>query len=293
MQHAVDLAKAKLEGNPLAVVSYFLLVVVLLFVYHLASDGDFSFSLSLSGLMRMFAFCLLAAHVATSKNGAAGISAKSLCLFALAFFSRFWGVKLGVGYLPVDKSGDYLPYIEALCFLLAVGLLVLVLVVKRQTYAKEEDSFGKNVIPQIPHTVGGVLYLFVPCLLLAAIFHPSLNNNVLSDLPWTLALYLESVAIVPQLVMFQKSKKPVEKWTAHYVFALALARFLSLVFWASSYHELNGKDKASVTSGWIGLLVVVFELVGMLILADYSYYWLVSVRAGRDISFAPGAGYDV
>jgi hypothetical protein len=73
MKKALDQVKAKVEANPLTIVSYFLFAVFVLFVYHLASDGDFSFSLSLSGLLRMFAFGLLASHVATGKSGAAGV----------------------------------------------------------------------------------------------------------------------------------------------------------------------------------------------------------------------------
>lgn len=271
-------------GHPLTVLAYFLFVVLLLFVYHLASDGDFSFTLSLAGLVRLFAFMLLLSHLAIDKT-AAGVSAKSLVLFAITFFCRFWGVYLGPGYLPVDRSGDYLPLIEAISFLITIATLVFVLVINRSTYAREEDSFGKYVIPNVPH-VFGPMYLLTPALVLALIFHPSLNNDKISDISWTLALYLESVAVIPQLFMFQKSTKPVERWTAHYVFTLAVARFLSFVFWASSYHELSSKQDKYVTGGWVGMLVVFFEIVGLLILADYSYYWFISAKSGSDISFA-------
>lgn len=279
----VDQIRQKV-GNPLTVLAYFVFAVFLLFVYHLASDGDFSFCLSLSGLVRMFAFILLLVHLVGDKT-AAGVSAKSLLLFSISFLCRYFGTSIGVGYLPVDKSGDYLPYVELLSFFIAVATLVFVLVINRATYAQEEDSFGKNVIPGVPH-VFGPLYLFFPAFLFALIFHPSLNSNIFSDIPWTLALYLESIAIVPQLVMFQKSTKPVERWTSHYVFTLAVARMLSFMFWVSSYHELTSKNDKSVTGGWVGMLVVLFEAIGLLILADYSYYWFISARTGTEISFA-------
>ena len=283
MKVYVDQIRTKV-GNPLTVLAYFLFVVFILFIYHLASDGDFSFCLSLSGLVKLFAFGLLLTHLAVDRT-AAGVSAKSLFLFAVSFLCRFFGVYLGVGYLPVDKSGDYLPLIEMLAFLVTAATLASVLVVNRATYAKEEDSFGKHVIPNVPHEFGP-LYILIPATILAILFHPKLNQNNFSDIPWTLALYLESVAIIPQLFMFQKSTKPVERWTSHYVFTLAVARFLSFVFWASSYHELASKNDKSVTGGWVGMLCVFFEIIGLLILADYSYYWFVSARSGNDISFA-------
>lgn len=227
---------------------------------------------------------MLVSHLISDKS-AAGVSAKSLALFAVAYFARFWGTFLGVGYLPVDKSGDYLPYIELLSFFVTILTLFVVLVVNRATYAREEDSFGKTIIRHIPHTLGG-LYLLIPSLLLAIVFHPKLNDNFATDVAWTWALYLESVAIIPQLHMFQKSSKPVERWTSHYVFTLFVAHALSFVFWASSYHELNGKNDTSVTGGWVGLLVVVFEIFGLAVLADYAYYYVASAKAGTEISFA-------
>lgn len=37
--------------------------------------------------------------------------------------------------------------------------------------------------------------------------HPTLNRHFVSDTAWTFSMYLESMAIVPQLVMFQKQAK--------------------------------------------------------------------------------------
>ena len=37
--------------------------------------------------------------------------------------------------------------------------------------------------------------------------HPTLNKHFVSDTAWTFSMYLESMAIVPQLFMFQKQAK--------------------------------------------------------------------------------------
>lgn len=47
---------------------------------------------------------------------------------------------------------------------------------------------------------------------------------------WAACVYLEAVSVFPQLRMMQNSKV-VERFTAHYVFALGLARFLSCAHW--------------------------------------------------------------
>ena len=47
---------------------------------------------------------------------------------------------------------------------------------------------------------------------------------------WALCVYLEAVSVLPQLRMMQGAKV-VEKFTAHYVFALGLSRFVSCALW--------------------------------------------------------------
>lgn len=47
---------------------------------------------------------------------------------------------------------------------------------------------------------------------------------------WAFCVYVEAVSVFPQLRMMQKAKV-VERFTAHYVFALGLSRFLSCAHW--------------------------------------------------------------
>ena len=47
---------------------------------------------------------------------------------------------------------------------------------------------------------------------------------------WATCVYVEAVSVLPQLRMMQKAKV-VEKFTAHYVFALGLSRFISCAHW--------------------------------------------------------------
>ena len=252
----------------------------LLFFYHFVSDGDFSFLLTLAGIVRFLGFAMLLFHLVKDKT-AAGVSAKSLSLFAAAFISRFLCVWNFQGYLPLDRTGDYVPHVELLSFFVAAGTLGVVLHTHRATYAREEDSFGKNVVPGVPHEFGGV-YLLVPALVLAIIFHPSLNNHFVSDTLWTFALYLEAVAPIPQLIMFQRSQKPIERWTSHFVFSLSLARVLSLLFWVSSYHELNSTK--TITGRWVGILALLNECLAVLVLLDYAYLYVTAMRSGHDVN---------
>ena len=53
---------------------------------------------------------------------------------------------------------------------------------------------------------------------------------VLPQIMWAACVYLEAVSVLPQLRMMQNAKV-VEKFTAHYVFALGLSRFISCAHW--------------------------------------------------------------
>ena len=75
------------------------------------------------------------------------------------------------------------------------------------TYSEDKDVFGNFHIP----SEFGVVYIIVPCFLLACLMHPNLNKDFLSDMSWTFSMYLESLAIAPQLFMFTKqAEAPIE-----------------------------------------------------------------------------------
>lgn len=130
----------------------------------------------------------------------------------------------------------------------------------------------------------GSLWMIVPALLIALIFHPNLNNNFFTDSAWAFALYLEAVAILPQVAMFQRSQdREVEIFTANFVFGVAVARILSFSFWLSSYHELNNKYADAFHQRYPGVLVVGGQIVNLLLLADYVYAYLRNARTGGPV----------
>ncbi|KAL5212326.1 hypothetical protein ABZP36_023173 [Zizania latifolia] len=72
--------------------------------------------------------------------------------------------------------------------------------------------------------------LVVPCAVLALLIHPSTSHNIVNRISWAFCVYLEAVSVLPQLRLMQNTKI-VEPFTAHYVFALGVARFLSCAHW--------------------------------------------------------------
>ena len=242
-----------------------------LFVYFTLSGGDFSFLMTYGAMSRMFGFGILNAKIFMSKR-ATGVSVKSLQLYSLVFFFRLTSIMRHEGYLPYDKSGDWLYHIiEVSSLLLSISAMYGALALFKDTYQPDQDKFGEmNVPPGY-----GAVYLAVPVLLLAIFIHPNLNSDFISDVAWTYAMYLESVALVPQLFMFQKqSSGVVELLTAHFVAALGFGRVMEFLFWIYSYHEL-ATSAGSKLPGYLALFSQFMQLVLML---DFFWYYYLAVK---------------
>lgn len=75
-------------------------------IFAFFSSGDFSFVLTLGSLVQMFGFSLIALRTFSSKS-VTGLSKNSIICYTICLFSRLVSIMLFDGYLPFDKSGDY------------------------------------------------------------------------------------------------------------------------------------------------------------------------------------------
>jgi len=242
-----------------------------LFVYFMMSGGDFSFLMTYGGMARTFGFGILNLKTFKSQR-ATGVSIKTLQLYVIVFFFRLTSIIRHEGYLPYDKSGDWLyHFVEGMSLVLASLALYACMVPFKHTYQAELDKFGELLVP--PGT--GAVYLAAPILLLALIVHPNLNSDFFSDTGWTYAMYLESAALLPQLYMFQKqSSGVVELLTAHFVFALGFGRVMEFLFWIYSYHELADAS-GSKLPGYLALFSLAVQIIMML---DFFWYYYLAVK---------------
>lgn len=242
-----------------------------LFIYLFISGGDFSFLMTYGAMARMFGFGILNVKTFTSKR-ATGVSIKTLQLYCTVFFFRLTSIVRHEGYLPYDKSGDWLYHgIEIMALLFTASALWGCMGPFKSTYQADLDKFGEmNVPPGM-----GAIYLAVPVLILAILVHPNLNSDWFSDVAWTYAMYLESVALVPQLFMFQKQTSGVvELYTAHFVAALGFGRLMEFVFWIYSHTEL-ATGAGSKLPGYIALFSQFMQLVLMI---DFFWYYYLAVK---------------
>ena len=159
-------------------------------------------------------------------------------------------------------------------------------------YREDLDSFGGSSSPRDgKNRWNFLLYLALPAFILSLLVHPSLNSDLLSDISWTFSMYLESVAILPQLFMFQKransgnnqssSQGPesttIPMPTAHIITSLGFARLLELTFWLFSYHELSSSSGGK-SPGYTALASQVFHL---LLMGDFVWYYFKAVGKGK------------
>jgi len=261
------------------------LFAVALFVYLIFSSGDFSFLLTLSAITRMFGVGFLNVKV-WGENSFKGVSLKTLELYALVFFLRLMSILRHEGYLPYDKSGDRVYHFLEAGSLVLVGLLVYgALKPLKASYQQNLDCFGNSYVP--PEY--GALWLFVPAFVLGVFLHPSMNNEFFSDTCWTVSMYLESVAMGPQLYMMIRGSgssaggsggggSVVDSKLSHTMAALTASRLFEIWFWMRSYQELVGD---SSDTKYAAHLVLFSQVIQLIIMSDFIYHYVTALSSGQ------------
>ncbi|CAK9210855.1 unnamed protein product [Sphagnum troendelagicum] len=177
----------------------------------------------------------------------AGISLKTQELYALVFATRY--LDLFTVFLSLYNT------VMKLIFLGSSFSIVWYMrnhKVVRQTYDKDHDTFRHY-------------FLVIPCFFLALLVNYKLTVR---EVLWAFSVYLEAVAILPQLVLLQRTRN-VDNLTGNYVFLLGAYRGLYLVNWVYRYlmeeHYLR----------WISWIAGIVQTALYL---DFFYYYLKSWR---------------
>lgn len=153
-------------------------------------------------ISHMLSFVALLSKIHLSKS-VAGVSLKTQVLYVVVFCTRY-----------VDLFWNHISmYNSVLKVIFIVLSLTVVYIIKRgvpqkATYDPELDSFPAR-------------WLLLPCALLAIVINQEPTSAF--EILWAFSVYLEAVAILPQLHMVQKHGE-VENLTAHYIFFLGLYR---------------------------------------------------------------------
>lgn len=251
--------KANGRSNMIILLSYICFVVTVAFIWVHASDQDFSFILSLAGGVQALAFFLLQ-HKIRDQKSAAGLSSKTLQLYVVMTLARLTSTLVKNGYLPVDSTGDWLyQAMDITNVVLLMQLLYYVHKKLKDTYQEELDSFPA--------------WNFVPSAALLAVFvHGNCNHSFFYDTVWAFSLYLDTIALLPQLWMLVAKGGEVDQLTSHSVALIFLSRCLTFCFWWVSYSELalseGGFNKA-------GFMIVGCTGVQVLLATDFMYHYFL------------------
>jgi len=180
----------------------------------------------------------------------AGISGKSQILFSLVFATRY--LDLFTNFISLYNS-------VMKCIYLSCAFFTVYLVYQKfkATYDGNHDTFRIEflIVP-----VGGLAFL---------VNHEFTPLEIL----WTFSIYLESVAILPQLFMISKTGEA-ETITTHYLFALGLYRGLYLINWIFRYYY----------EGFFDLIAIVAGVVQTILYCDFFYLYITKVLKGNKLS---------
>ncbi|KAJ0964186.1 hypothetical protein J5N97_029308 [Dioscorea zingiberensis] len=195
----------------------------------------------------------------TKERTCAGLSLKSQELTAL-----FLAVRL---YCSFVIEYDIHTLLDSATLLTTLWVIYMIRFKLKSSYMEDKDNFA-------------IYYVVVPCAILALAIHPSTSHHIVNRILWAFCLYLEAVSVLPQLRLMQNTKI-VEPFTAHYVFALGIARFLSCAHWVLQVLDTRGRLLTALGTGLWPSVVILSEIVQTFILADFCYYYMKSLVGGQ------------
>jgi hypothetical protein len=190
---------------------YTVFITVAVSVYHWIAESEVSSLLTLSAICQCLAFSLLVVDV-RSTGSYQGISAKSLQLQAVAVACRLSSTSWLQGYLPNDKTGDFLyQSFDVLSLAMVLWLLPRVLEAQRGTH--------DDVLSVTPCALGSFV--------LAWLVHADLDDMPIFDILWMCGLFVGALAMLPQLWLMARTSANVPAVMNHFVAVTAFSCILS------------------------------------------------------------------
>ncbi|XP_034241988.1 ER lumen protein-retaining receptor [Thrips palmi] len=179
----------------------------------------------------------------------AGISGKSQLLFALVYTTRY--LDLLSTYISAYNTFMKLVFISA-----SYATVYLIYMKFKATYDHNHDTFR-------------VEFLILPAFVLSILIN---HDFAVLEILWTFSIYLESVAILPQLFLVSKTGEA-ESITSHYLFALGSYRALYLLNWIYRYYAEDHYD----------LIAIVAGVVQTVLYCDFFYLYVTKVLKGKKL----------
>ncbi|KAG7158348.1 ER lumen protein-retaining receptor 1-like, partial [Homarus americanus] len=175
-------------------------------------------------LSHLLAIIILLLKIWTSRS-CAGISGKSQMMFALTYTTRY--LDLFTNYISLYNSTMKVIFLAA-----SYATLYLIYLRFKATYDHNHDTFR-------------VEFLLIPTVIFSLLINHDYSPL---EILWTFSIYLEAVAILPQLFMVSKTGEA-ESITSHYLFALGSYRALYIFNWVYRYYAEGFYDLIAIVAG--------------------------------------------
>lgn len=207
-------------------------------------------------MSHLFSIVVLLLRLRVAKN-AQGISVRTHELFLLVFITRY--LDLFTHFYSIYNS------VMKIVYILSTSMIIYAIKYQepiKSTYDKAQDSFLHWKFAVAPCAAIGVL---------TYVLQHGFAKFKLIEALWTFSIYLESIAILPQLIVLQRYRE-VENLTGNYIFFMGAYRALYILNWI--YRANTEKD-------YIHHWVVYFcGVLQTLLYADFFYYYFLSRSKG-------------
>lgn len=262
---ASNLDAKKIFQNRYAV--YLSLLVLGTVVYHevggslMHADKDDMMQWA-SALAEAFGLLTLGRKIKTQKT-VAGISGHTFLVYCIVYAFRQF---LLIPAFAWTALGGWVTEI------LLSGSLVMVLDVAWNVFKTHRDTYQSDL--DTLH----VKYLVPGCFLLACLLRPVLTLESPSyTFFWTICLYLDVLALMPQVVMMGRSGGKIEAPICNFVAVTALSRMVDLCAWFS-------EERTELVTPFSRALIIFFHVLHLLLVADFMYYYIKARLAGKAFS---------
>jgi ER lumen protein retaining receptor len=207
----------------------------------------------LGDVMHLISIYILIWKIRKTKS-ISGLSLRTQILYVIVFMTRY-----------LDLFFYYISLYNTLMKLFFIGSSWYIVYLMTVTYRKGYDK--KNDFTRID-------FLLVPCAILSIFFNPTLKvlfkkrliARCFLQILWGFSIFLEAVAVIPQLVMIQKMGEA-DIITSHYLVTLGAYRGFYLFNWLWQFIWEKKIDYVAVIAG----------LCQIALYADFFYLYVTRV----------------
>lgn len=262
--------------------SYFMFLMTVVIVSRVWSDCEYSCVLTGGSFVQCLGFFLLLQKMKMQQS-VAGISSKMLEMYVLVIITRLTSTMNKQGYLPIDRSGDWVYQASDIVSLMFV-IQMLWKVHKTHVLTYQGDQDTLNIWRAVPMAMA-----------LAVFVHGHMNHSWFYDVMYMLSMNLEMIAMLPQYFMMVKQGGEIEAQTSHFVATIMVSRLLSFAFWYYAYQGMAPKLNRVFTgapnvAGW---MVLGSHVLQLLLSVDFMFHYILSYYKKAKMVMPAGHAFDI